>query len=81
MKQINVVLKKTPGENEWSVIWDDVEVYRRSGEDAEFYVGAFADGLERGITGSRDPLCANSQVRINGVIYRVAPENPDAGEY
>ena len=66
---LDLVKQETPGKDEWKVIWDGEVVYSRTGKDAEFYVGAFIDGLERGLTGSKKPLFANSQVEIRGVYY------------
>jgi len=69
MRELDLVKRKVPGKDEWEVIWDSEVVYSRTGKDAEFYVGAFVDGLERGLVGSKKPLLANSQVRIRGVYY------------
>lgn len=50
----------------WQVLWDDRVVYKSHGRDAEWTSGAFANGLEMGITGSKEPLHARSKITIKG---------------
>jgi hypothetical protein len=50
----------------WRVIWDGTVVFESQGEIGEFTSSAFANGLEQGITGSKQPLGANSRIRIEG---------------
>lgn len=69
MKQYDIVKRQELGEDTWTVSWDGEVIYQCTGEAAEFLTGAFADGLERGITGSKQALDANSRVRLEGVFY------------
>lgn len=60
------IAQKHESDGSWSVYWDGKQVFHATGEYAEFLTHAFCDGLERGITGSKQPLGARSQRRILG---------------
>lgn len=62
------IVQKRLAANHWQVWWDGEMVYEHKGEGAEFCSGALADGLERGITGSKRALFANSKIRLEGFM-------------
>lgn len=67
MQKYNIVMKKLSGKaDHWRVYWDGEMVYEATGPNAESSVSSFTDGLERGITGSKESLDANSRVKIKG---------------
>lgn len=67
MKNYEIIKRRTGG-NAWEVWWDGVRVWKGTGPDAQYFAGNFADGLERGITGSKHSLMANSQVKLEGFM-------------
>ena len=79
MKQYDIVRRKTPGKDKWTVLWDGEVIYQCTGKAAEFLTGAFARGLEQGITGSKQALDANSQIQLEGVFYGY-PDCHDAAD-
>ena len=50
-------------DNTWSIEWDDVVVLRNT---TEHIASIFIDGLERGITGSKQSLGSNSRREFRG---------------
>ena len=60
----NYTIIKRKIEEGWEVEWDGEIVYKdHDPVDGEWTAGAFADGLEMGITGSKKPL---SHIQIEG---------------
>ena len=50
----------------WQVEWDGEKVFEDKSGRAESTSHAFAQALEMGIVGSKEPLYANSRVEIKG---------------
>lgn len=60
------IIRQKDGDT-WRVIWDGTVVYEtHNPEDGEFTSGAFAEGLEMGITGSKQPLGSHSRIKVKG---------------
>lgn len=62
------IVRRCLSKDHWQVWWEDKMVYESKSDVAEWTSGAFADGLERGITGSKHALYAKSKVKLEGFM-------------